>query len=471
MASQGLPPAPEHCTWDMRARVKWGAATAAYQIEGGVIEGGRTPSIWDTFSHTPGITANGDTGDVACDHYHKFKEDFALMKELGIKHYRFSISWSRIVPFGIAGSEVNPHGLEFYDKLLDAMAENGIEPYVTLFHWDLPQVLQDNYEGFISDRIVGDFVYYADVVFRHFGWRVKNWMTFNEPWVSIVLGYGKGEFAPGKAYGDEGQYKAGHHLLLAHVGATKLYNEKFRAGQGGKVGIVLNVNWMEPRNDSDADRAAARRALEQDLGWFAAPLYTGDYPEVVRKTKPVPAFTDEQRAALLANKPDFFALNWYTTSMIESDGSEFGYKQGSKDKDDRDIGPRAESSWLYVTPWAFYHMLRYVQDTYQPQEVWVTENGVSAPGEAGMGIDQAVRDEFRVNYYSSHLDYAARAMAEGGVKLTNYFAWSFMDNFEWRKGYTERFGIVAVDFNDPNRRRAVKDSGRWLSEHFFKVGQ
>lgn len=470
MGDSCLPPVPEHCTLAIRRRLKFGVATAAYQIEGAWDEGGRTPSIWDVLAHRPGAVADGDTGDVACDHYHKLPEDLQLMSDLGIKHYRFSFSWSRILPQGGEGTEVNLEGVGFYNRLIDGMIERGITPYATMYHWDLPQVLQEQYGGLLGgDAFVRDFVHYAGVLFDEFGDRVKNWMTFNEPWVICKLGYGDGAFAPGVPYGEEGQYKSAHALILAHARTAGLYNRRYRAVQGGRVGVVLNCCWMEPMTKGDADVAAARRALDQELGWFAGPLFKGDYPDVVKATHLVPEFSQDERDELAANRPDFLGINYYTANYVEADGTEYGYTQTPNGKDGEPIGPRGQSFWLFVCPWAFRKLLHYITDEYSPDDIMVTENGVSAPGEAGTAVEEAVRDAFRLDFYAGHLDWMCKAV-EDGVKVSTYFAWSLMDNFEWLMGYTERFGITAVNFRDPSRTRTVKDSGRWLSENFFKVG-
>ena len=255
----------------------WGCATASYQIEGGVAKDGRTPSIWDTFSATVGKTHNGDTGEVACDHYTRFKQDVQLMKEMGLPAYRFSISWSRLLPAGRGA--VNEAGALFYSSLLDELVAAGIEPCVTLYHWDLPQCLEDEYGGWLSPRIADDFDEYAACCFKLLGDRVKRWITLNEPWCSAAIGYAVGEHAPGNSQkASEEPYTAGHQLLLAHGRAYRRYHRDFAGVQGGKIGITLNVDWKESATSSAEDVAAAQRALDWSCGWFADPIASGSYP-------------------------------------------------------------------------------------------------------------------------------------------------------------------------------------------------
>eukprot|EP00803_Ostreobium_quekettii_P010866 evm.model.scf_3951EXC.1 EVM.evm.TU.scf_3951EXC.1 scf_3951EXC:4013-7173(-) len=301
----------------------WGVSTAAYQIEGGAVLGGRGWSIWDAFSHTPGKTLNGDTGDVADDHYHRYKEDIAIMASAGIKHYRFSISWPRIQPNG--HGPANPEGVAFYNGLIDALLGAGIQPLPTLYHWDLPLTLQVEEDGWLAGAPIADaFAAYARICFDAFGDRVTRWLTFNEPWCSAVLGFGTGEHAPGRSC-EPGRepYVAAHTILLAHAKAAKVYREDFKARQGGVIGITLNCDWREPKPDDDQlllanNCAAAERALEFHLGWFADPLYFGDYPAVMKARcgDRLPAFTDEEKA-LIKESSDFFGLNHYSTDYCE----------------------------------------------------------------------------------------------------------------------------------------------------------
>eukprot|EP00879_Flechtneria_rotunda_P008056 GHRR01008439.1.p1 GENE.GHRR01008439.1~~GHRR01008439.1.p1 ORF type:complete len:521 (+),score=119.18 GHRR01008439.1:997-2559(+) len=475
----GIPSPPGNCSLDIRKKTNWGVATASYQVEGAWNEDGRTPSVWDVFAHAGNIK-NNDTGDVACDMYHKFPEDFSLMRSLGIKHYRFSISWNRILPEGAAGTPINQKGIDFYNSLINEMLANGIKPYVTMFHWDLPQILQDNYDGLIGKEFINDFINYATVLFENFGDRVQDWMTFNEPWVTCVLQYGQGVFAPGKPYGEAGQYQCGHNLLLAHARTYRLYHETpqlqlggltYAQAQKGKIGIALNIEWLEPLTSKPADVVAAKYGIEKNLGWFADPLYFGDYPASLKACyqKILPSFTLEEQQ-LLRGTADFLGINFYTAKYAAGNPNDTcSVEPREQDQYGRDIGPLAESGWLRVVPWGIYKMMKYVDQRYHPAEIIITENGVSAPGEAAMPVQQAIRDKFRVDYYRGYLDNLCKAIKEG-VKVSTYFAWSYMDNFEWKEGYTQRFGINHVDFDSPYRTRTTKDSGRFLAKHFFSIG-
>ena len=288
----------------------WGTATSAYQIEGAAKADGKGPSIWDAFTHIPGKTANNENGDVACDHYHRFREDIALMKDMGVDAYRFSISWSRIMPTG--RGEVNEEGIQFYSHLIDALLEEGITPWVTLYHWDLPLALQLEMDGWLNPEIQHVFADYAAVCFERFGDRVKHWITLNEPWVVSILGHGQGVFAPGRVSNSE-PYLAAHHLILSHARASERYRRDF-AHQKGKVGWSNNCDWREPLTDKPEDVAAAQRALEFFVAWFTDPVYKGDYPEVMREKlgDRLPQFTEGEKA-LIKGSSDFFGLNHYTT--------------------------------------------------------------------------------------------------------------------------------------------------------------
>ncbi|KAI8472243.1 MAG: beta-glucosidase 1A [Monoraphidium minutum] len=446
----------------------WGVATSAYQVEGAWDEGGRAPSVWDTFAHQPGNIRGDANGDVACDMYHRYKEDFKLMRAMGVKHYRFSFSWSRILPQGGRGTAVNEEGAAFYDALIYEMLAQGITPAATMFHWDLPQALQDKYQGPLGPEFVDDFVAYADVLFERYGDRVKHWITFNEPWITCYLSYGIGVFAPGHKGGDPDQYKCGHHLILAHARTKELAVSKYPR-QGAKLGMSLNIEWPEPMSDSAEDKAAAGRAMMMQLGWFADPLYFGMYPLLMTKKFADQAwwadFTPEERR-LVRGSADFFGINFYTGKYVSANGDPLGY-QISDYKDGQPIGPLAQSNWLRVVPESLYKLCRYVTMRYGAPDIWITENGVSAPGEASMPVEQAVHDAFRVDYFRSYLANLCRAKAEG-ARVAAYYAWSFMDNFEWREGFGERFGIVHVALGTPGLKRTEKDSGKFL-EQFFRA--
>ena len=422
-------------------------------------------SIWDTFSHTPGKVADGSTGDVACDHYHRFREDVALMAEMGLKHYRFSISWPRIQPTGYG--KPNPEGIRFYSSLIDELLAHGITPWVTLYHWDLPAALQMEHDGWLNPRVADFFAEYAAVCFEHFGDRVKHWITFNEAWVTAVLGYGQGIFAPGRV-SDAEPYQAAHQMLRSHGKAVNVYRNQF-AHQKGKIGITNNCDWREPRTDSERDRRAAERAVEFFLGWFADPVYKGDYPAVMRERvgERLPRFTDED-VALIKGSSDFFGLNHYTT-MYAADAEPgaplvsdvFGNGGLSEDQDviltTDETWSKTEMGWAIV-PWGCRKLLQWIDARYDHPEVVLTENGCAF---ADRVVDGRVEDTERIAFLQGYIGACHEAIAQG-VDLKGYFLWSFMDNFEWALGYTRRFGIHHVDFE--TGKRLPKRSAEWYGE-------
>lgn len=437
----------------------WGSATASYQIEGGQHEG-RSPCIWDAFCAKEGSIKNGDNGSVACDHYHRWKEDVALMKRLGLPAYRFSIAWSRLLPDGRRGSKVNPKGLEFYNNLINELIASNITPLVTIYHWDLPECLDIEYGGWLDRKIIDDFVFYAKTCFECFGDRVKHWITFNEPWCTAVLGYCNGEMAPGhKDSPGVEPYLASHHIILAHAKAVKLYRDEFKAKQKGIIGITLNMDWREPLTDKPEDKAAARRGLDWELGWFADPIWKGDYPENMKKRcgDRLPSFTEEEKS-LIKDTSDFFGLNHYSTAFasnpVESKDAEtksmWGNVQSGGYFDDQHCSLTDDPRWLRtamqwpVVPWGLNRLCQYIQKEYQPKGgIWITENGCAVQDEDD--VENAKQDTFRVNYYRDYLAQLHKAIDEG-ADVRAYFAWSLMDNFEWALGYSKRFGLCHVDY-------------------------
>lgn len=439
----------------------WGTATSSYQIEGGHDVDGKGPSIWDAFCRIPGRIRNGDTGDLACDHYHRFREDVALIKELGFKAYRFSISWPRLLPAGtLERGSVNEAGVGFYSELIDALLKNGIEPWVTLYHWDLPLALQFESDGWLGTATADAFTAYADLCFERFGDRVKRWITFNEPWVTAVQGHGMGTMAPGRISNSE-PYVAGHHQLLAHAKTVALYRERY-ARQQGMIGITNNCDWREPRGDSPEDRAAAQRAMEFFLGWFADPVWKGDYPQVMKEFagNKLPAFTEEEKA-MLKGSSDFFGLNTYSTQYAEhardtGDGGFFADQGVTLSVDER--WELTDFNWA-VVPWGCRKLLEWIRDRYDNPPIYITENGCSFDDPPGP--DGAIRDTRRIEFYEGYLKACQEAI-EHGVNLKGYFAWSLLDNMEWAEGYSQRFGLVHVDRQ--TLRRTPKDSARWFTE-------
>jgi beta-glucosidase len=426
-----------------------GTASAAYQIEGAVAEDGRGPSIWDTYSHKPGTIEDGTTGDVACDHYHRWKEDVEIMKLLGVNAYRFSISWSRILPKGVG--KVNNKGLRFYSDLVDALIEAGITPFVTLHHFDLPQTLQDE-GGWLRSGIVNDFAAFADVVSAELGDRVKHWVTFNEPWELAWQGYVTGEDAPGLKLGVDAALKATHYIYLAHGTAVQALRDNVPNGQ---LGIVLHLNMVEPASNRPEDIDAAHRWELCQNRWYLDPLYKLGYPEEMMKLYGNAAPEIIQGDFEKIQTPiDFLGINNYRRSVVAAgnDLSPINMKRVSPPGEYTDMG------WE-VHPEGLYKILKWVHANYRVARIYVTENGASFTD--SVAPDGKIHDEKRVAYLRDHLAFAHKAMKEG-VPLKGYFAWSTMDNFEWAYGNSKRFGVVYVDYK--TQKRTIKDSGYYLSD-------
>ncbi|KAG5250047.1 beta-glucosidase [Salix suchowensis] len=448
----------------------FGTASSAYQYEGAAAEGGRGPSIWDVYTHRyPGKIRDGSNGDVAIDSYHDYKEDVGIMKDMGLDAYRFSISWSRILPNGKLSGGVNREGIQYYNNLINELLSNGIQPFVTLFHWDLPHALEDEYGGFLSPRIVNDYEDYAQICFREFGDRVKYWITLNEPWSFSIGGYAAGLLAPGRcsdwqglncAGGDSGTepYLAAHYQLLAHAKAVQLYKKKYQKTQKGVIGITLVSQWFVPFSDAKHDQNAAKGALDFMLGWFMDPLTRGHYPHTMRSLvgDRLPKFS-QQQSQMIKGSFDFIGLNYYTSNyaaymplpilLIQRHGVS--------------IGPKAASEWLFVYPRGIRDLLLYVKREYNNPLIYITENGIDESNNGSLTLKEALADTTRVDYYYRHLNFLRRSI-EDGVNVKGYFAWSLLDNFEWYAGYTVRFGINYVDYKDGLKRYPK------LSAHWFK---
>jgi beta-glucosidase len=424
----------------------WGAATAAYQIEGAWNEDGKGESIWDRFSHTPGKTASGDTGDVACDHYHRWREDVTLMKELGLHAYRFSMSWPRLLPEG--RGHVNDAGLDFYSRLVDALLEAAIEPFITLYHWDLPQALQDQ-GGWPARASAEAFVEYADLAARKLGDRVKHWITLNEPFVSAMVGYLEGRHAPGHSDLDEA-LAAAHHLLLAHGWAVPVIR---RNSPEAQVSITLNLSGQTPASPSAADRAAAWQRDGVVNRWFLDPLSGRGYPaDIVQHYGNPMDFVQAGDLEAIAVPLDFLGVNYYTRGIVRSSAV------AEAENVPRTVFPnpeRTEMGWE-VYPEGLYEILGRLHFDYRSPALYVTENGAAYLDQIGPG--EQVDDPLRVAFFKGHLAAAARAIA-AGVPLRGYFAWSLMDNFEWAHGYSKRFGLIYVDYQ--TQRRVLKTSAHW----------
>jgi len=426
----------------------WGAATAAYQIEGAWNEDGKGPSIWDTFSHQPGKIKRGDTGDVATDHYHRWEEDVRIMAELGLKAYRFSISWPRVLPEG-AGA-VNPAGLDFYDRLVDALLANGIEPFVTLYHWDLPQALHER-GGWPNRDVAHHFAEYARVVAERLGDRVTCWITHNEPLVTAMAGYLAGEHAPGIQ--DLGAaLQTVHHLLLSHGYAVEALRASVR--RPPQVGITLNLSPIHPASNSEEDCLAANRFDGVLNRMLLDPVFVGRYPEDVQALSGS-AFPQVQPGDMerIATPLDFLGVNYYTRSVVRYDPNSPVIQATGVQPE----GSEYSQMWE-IYPEGMYEILARVWNDYRPASIYVTENGIAVPD--GLDFDGRVRDVRRIWYLRDHVAQIHRAIADG-VPMRGYFVWSLMDNFEWALGYSMRFGLVYVDYE--TLKRTVKDSGRWYA--------
>ncbi len=423
-----------------------GAATAAYQIEGAVREDGRGESIWDRFSHTPGKTHQGQTGDVASDHYHRWREDVGLMAQLELRAYRFSVAWPRVLPLG-TGS-INPAGLDFYDRLVDALLEAGIEPFLTLYHWDLPQALEDA-GGWPNRDVVGYFADYTAAVVGRLGDRVKYWMTLNEPWVFAFVGYYYGRHAPGLT-DLPAALQAAHHALVAHGQAADVIRDQARAD--AQVGIALNLSPVEPASDRQADLDAARRFDGYLNRWFLDPLFEGRYPDDLLDYwgGRAPGVEADDLAGL-PDRLDFLGINYYFRTIIRAGEDGPVATEAYKPEGAR----YTEMDWE-VYPNGFYQLLVRLQRDYEPAAVYVTENGAAFDDVLQPG--GVVDDPERLEYLQGHL-FATRQALDAGVPLRGYFVWSLLDNFEWAFGYSKRFGIVYVDY--ATQARFVKESGHW----------
>ena len=429
---------------DLAPDFVWGAATAAYQIEGAVAEDGRTPSIWDTFSRVPGAVDNGDTGDVACDHYHRWQEDVALARELGVGAYRFSVSWPRVLPGGTG--RVNAAGLAFYDRLVDGLLAAGIRPFVTVYHWDLPQVLQDR-GGWPARDTAYALAEFAGVLGAALGDRVTDWFTVNEPLCSAWIGHLEGRMAPGER--DIARaVPAAHHLLLGHGLATEAL--RAAAPRPIRVGAVVNLSPCEPASDDPADVAAARRADGHTNRWWLDPLHGRGYPADMVEVYGVEPPVRDGDLATIATPTDHLGLNYYFREVVTADPD--GPPPHARMVALPDA-VRTDMDWE-VHPDGLEQLLTRLAEDYAVPRVLVTESGSAWRDEV---VDGTVADLERADYLEQHVAAAVRA-AGRGVPLAGYFVWSLLDNFEWSYGYAKRFGLVHVDY--ATQVRTVKDSGR-----------
>ncbi|GEM50068.1 GH1 family beta-glucosidase [Deinococcus cellulosilyticus] len=434
ISAEGMPQFPKGFVW--------GTATSSFQIEGAAFEDGRSPSIWDTFCATDGKIIDGTNGDVACDHYHLWEQDLDLIKSLGVQAYRFSIAWPRIIPTG--KGEVNQKGLDFYERIVDGLIERGIEPHVTLYHWDLPQCLQD-IGGWENRDVAYYFADYCAVVADRLGSRVKSYATFNEPWCVSILSNELGHHAPGK-FDRKAALAVAHHLHLAHGLAL----QRLRAmNLTSQLGIVLNLTPAYPATESEADKAEAWLADGKGNRWFLDPILKGSYPQDVWDH-----YSEDVRPTVLpgdlelASQPiDFMGINYYTRSFVSTED-----KKLPENTEYTDMG------WE-VYPSGLSDLLIRLNGDYNLPDLYITENGAAYPDV--VAEDGHVHDEGRVNYLREHFK-AAHQTIEAGVPLKGYFVWSLMDNFEWAFGYSKRFGVVYVDYE--SQKRILKDSALWYQD-------
>jgi beta-glucosidase len=443
-----IDPDPARLAQRFPADFRWGFAASAYQIEGAVAEDGRGPSIWDSFARRPGAIADGSTGDVACDHYHRYAQDVALMADLGARTYRFSVSWPRVLPTGTGNA--NQLGLDFYGRLVDALLEARVQPLINLFHWDLPQALQDR-GGFANPEVAGWFSDYAGLLASSLGDRVKDWMTFNEPACFAFLGHADGIHAPGLRDWPTA-IRVADNELRAHAGAARAIRAVVAEA---KIGMAIDVNQVVPASGTDRDRQAADQWSSARDAWFLDPLFGRGYPTLGLDAHRAAGHLD---GVDLADPPsgdlDYLGLNYYRRDSVSAH-SERAF--------DWDIGPAAGSpqtqmDW-HIAPDGLRQTLIDLHRTYAPREIIVTENGAAYPDT--VDPDGRVRDVDRLDYLARHVAAAADAL-EAGVPLTGYHVWSLLDNYEWCLGYSRRFGLVHVDF--ASQRRTAKDSARWYQQ-------
>jgi beta-glucosidase len=427
----------------------WGAGTSAYQVEGAVTEGGRGASIWDTFSHEHGRVANDENADVTADHFHHVDEDIALMAEIGLQAYRFSIAWPRIQPSGRGAP--NPAGIDFYDRLVDGLLKRAIQPCPTLYHWDLPQALEDA-GGWLSRDTVDRFADYASICYEAFGDRVPTWFTVNEPWVAATLGYRLGIHAPGRQ--DLGlAVRASHHLLLGHGAAVRRFRESSRAG---RIGIVLSISPTYPATDSEADRVAADGSDGYTNRWFLDPVLRGSYPpDILDLFAGLGVSLDAiepDDPALIGERSDLLGVNYYTRRVITA-GTSDGGLPWTVLPPAPDV-PHTDTGWE-ITPQCLTDLLVRIGRDHSGIPILITENGavfLDSPDPTGR-----IPDTGRIAYLRGHIGAVLAAIDEG-VRVEGYFSWSLLDNFEWAEGFRSRFGLIHVDY--PTGRRLLKDSGR-----------
>lgn len=469
---------------------KFGVASSAYQIEGAWNEDNKGENIWDHICHLhPEFIDDISNGDIACDSYHKYKDDVDMLSELGVDYYRFSLSWSRILPKGVAGSPVNQQGISYYRSLLQELIEKSIEPMVTIYCWDLPQPLQD-LGGWPNPELIDHYVYYAKTVFEQLGDLVKIWTTFNEAFETCFGGYGGAGMAPNISRSGIADYLCAHTIIKAHAKTYHLYKDEFKTKQNGVVSIVIDSSWIEPGSEKAEDFEAAERGMQFTYGWFANPIVFGNYPDVMIKriskisqlqgfeVSRLPTFSEDE---IEYNKGtfDFLTINTYTTQLVSFlEDTNFStvhyYTDLNVNFYDDPSWESAASTWLKVVPWGIRKLINWISNTYgNNTEIFITENGYSDLG--------GLNDESRIDYFKDYLSNVLAAVLDDKAPVTRYTAWTLMDNFEWGRGYRfvfstfvfqifltvfcrEKFGLFSVDFNDTHRPRTAKNSAMYYKK-------
>ncbi|XP_030953642.1 beta-glucosidase 13-like [Quercus lobata] len=451
---------------DFPTEFKFGCSTSAFQTEGKGDEGGRGPATWDSYiQDDDGIT------DYAVDSYNRYKDDVQALVDMGADTYRFSISWSRILPDGTIDGGINQEGINFYNNLINELIKNGITPFVTLFHFDLPQALGDKYNGFWSSQIVDDFKAYANVCFQYFGDRVKHWTTINEPQVWAPYGYTVDTTNPLQNAATD-PFLCAHHIILAHATAVKLYRDTYQSTQAGQIGLSLVTEWFLPASDTIQDQDAARRAFDFLVGWFLEPLVFGDYPFIMKALvrDGLPEFTDDEKT-LIKGSFDFIGINYYTsryatavtfdTDATFSAYSDYQFATVSAEKDGVYIGAATPgSSEIYIYPKGLTDALVYISNTYSNPKFFITENGYPEKRDDTIAVETALLDDVRIQHILAHLYAISEAMKQG-ADVNGYFMWALMDCLEMGSGYTVRYGLAYTDYLN-NLDRILKKSAKWL---------
>ncbi|KAI3753778.1 hypothetical protein L2E82_25840 [Cichorium intybus] len=464
----------------------FGAATSAYQVEGAYLEDGKSISNWDEFCHSKGCGENGENGDVADNHYHLFLKDIEMMHSLGLKSYRFSISWARILPRGRFG-EVNPLGIMFYNKIIDNLVLKGIEPFVTIHHQDFPQELEQKYGSWLDPQMQDDFVHFAEICFKSFGDRVKYWITINEPNLFSEMAYERGTYPPARCSSPFGNCLFGnsdieplyvmHNLLLAHGKASKLYHEKFQPKQGGSIGLVAHCFMYEPLTDTDLDREAAKRAMIFNVGWSFDPPIFGDYPQEMRDYhgSELPRFSLEEKS-FMKNSIDFIGINHYSavytkdctnSSCLQTNNRLIkAFVEISGERDGVLIGEPTSMPRFWVVPRGMEEIVNYVKTRYNNRPMFITENGYSSPNIHDVPVEEILNDVKRIEFHQSYLASLAESIRKG-ADVRGYFVWALMDNYEWTFGYNVRFGLYYVDRKTYDR--IPKLSARWYQDFLKNI--